>query len=326
MKTCCCLLALSVVTGWAATNALVAPVPVPSSPYLPRIYRYVDTLLDDPKQTTNLHHHQNLLRLLYTLSELSGKPKYRDTADAALRLWLANPPSSEQAITRPWLLWNRCYEIAPEPSIKFALAILKNQTTNHPGFYLRAWSTAYARTTNDVFIRAIETLLTPFETLKSPLNLSFAIDCDGSADALPDPLASRLRALAQFADNRLGTDAGVQTVMMYVSRYENTGKVIYRSAIQAVAEEGRLRRPEESIPPATLGHAISLQLAAWRSTACQPHLDKARSLADFALTKYFDGTPKIISGGDTLALALVELHLHILYITAVRYPPNTVDR
>ena len=33
-----------------------------------------------------------------------------------------------------------------------------------------------------------------------------------------------------------------------------------------------------------------------------------------------------ITGADTLALGLVELHLHILAITAVRCPPNTIDR
>ena len=33
-----------------------------------------------------------------------------------------------------------------------------------------------------------------------------------------------------------------------------------------------------------------------------------------------------ITGADTLALALVELHLSILHITAVRCPPNTIDR
>jgi hypothetical protein len=322
MKTCWCLLALTVASGWAATNALVAPVPVPSSPYLPRIYRYVDTLLEDPKQTTNLHHHQNLLRLLYTLSELSAKPKYRDAADAALRSWLANPPSLEQAITRPWLLWNRCYEIAREPSIKFALASLKNQPTNHPGFYLRTWSAAYARTTNEMFLQAIEMLLAS----QLVPSLSFAIDCGGSAYGLPEPLASRLRELAQSADNTIRTNATPQTAMMYVSRYENTGKVAYRDALCAVADEGRARRPAEPLPPMTLGHAISLQLGAWRSTARQVYLDRARSLADFALTKYFDGTPELVAGIDTLALSLVELHLHILYITAVRYPPNTVDR
>ena len=310
------------VTCLQAANPLVAPVPVPSSPYLPRIYKWVDTLLDDPASKTNLHTHQNFLRLLYTLSELSAKPKYRDAADNSLRLWLEDIPAPNQPITRPWLLWDRCFQIAPEPSRRFADAIVKNQITNHPGFYLRACAAAYAYTSNATFLRALEKSV---DRLEAPPALSFAIDCDGSARMLPEPVASRLRALAQQADNR--HNAGTitpQAAMMYVSRYENTGKIPYREALHAAAAENLKSTPE--LAPMTLGHAISLQLAAWRSTARQAHLDKARSFADFALTKYFGGSPDLTRGVDTLALSLVELHLHILYITAVRYPPNTVDR
>ena len=60
-------------------------------------------------------------------------------------------------------------------------------------------------------------------------------------------------------------------------------------------------------------------------------------MADFAVDKYWgtNALPRAslrsehyesMTGGDTLALALLELHLHILHITAVRCPPNTVDR
>ena len=114
--------------------------------------------------------------------------------------------------------------------------------------------------------------------------------------------------------------------MMYVSRYENSGQVNYRNALHTAANYHLNDSPAGDISQLTLGHAIGLQLAAWRSTARQAHLDKARSLADFALKKFFEDPPELKSGIDTLALSLVELHLHILYITAVRYPPNTLDR
>jgi hypothetical protein len=309
-----------------ATNPVVAPVPVPNSPYLPRIYRGVDAVLQDPKQTTNLHHHQNLLRLLYTLSELSGKPKYRDAADAALRSWLQNVPAPDDPITRPWMLWNRCFEIAPEASTRFALGVLQNKTTDHPGFYLRTFSAAHAHTTNEVFLRAIETLLEPYERPKVAPTLSFAIDCDGCARLLPEGLAARLRSLAQRGDDRAERHATAENAMMYVSRYENTGKIAYRDAIHALANAQLASSPAGEFSPLTLGHAISLQLAAWRSNARQDHLDKARAFGDFALTKFFDGTPELVPGLDTLGLALVELHLSVLHITAVRCPPNTIDR
>ena len=77
--------------------------------------------------------------------------------------------------------------------------------------------------------------------------------------------------------------------------------------------------------------------AAWRSTAKQDYFECARQLGEFALAKFFDSGPlprasvksehyETVTGADTLALALVELHLEILHITAVRYPPNTIDR
>ena len=311
------LIFLSATYLHGATN--VAPVPVPSSPYLPRIYKYVDALLENPASKTNLHQHQNFLRLLYTLTELSTKPKYRDAADAALRVWLANVPAPDQPITRPWLLWDRCFEIAPEASERFALAVVKNQITNHPGFYLRTCAAGYVRTTNELFLGAIQNFAS---RTKAP-SLSVAIDYDGASRLVPEPLSSRLRALAE--GSRWGARSpDAATAMMFVSRYENTGRIAYRDAMQTAAEQNLKSDPD--LPPATLGQSISLQLAAWRSTARQAHLDKARSFADFALTKYFDAAPALVPGLDTLALSLVELHLHILYITAVRYPPNTLDR
>jgi len=67
------------------------------------------------------------------------------------------------------------------------------------------------------------------------------------------------------------------------------------------------------------------------------YLDRARELGNLAVRQFFGDSPlpraslktdhyETITGADTLALALVELHLHILHITAVRWPPNTVDR
>jgi hypothetical protein len=67
------------------------------------------------------------------------------------------------------------------------------------------------------------------------------------------------------------------------------------------------------------------------------YLDQARKLADAAVRIFWgdDGLPRAsskskhyesITGADTLGLSLVELHLGILGITAVRTPANTIDR
>jgi len=469
---------------------------VPSSPYLPVIYRYADAMLQHgrdvhgPQKTglflsaldrtalgplahrppapagiregdrdgpasgplvgANPQHDENLLRVLYTLSELSGKPVYREAADAELKWFLANAGSpttgllpwgehmswnviADEAIpdkragkdahefARPWVLWDRCFELEPVASKRFALALWEHQIADHgtgafnrhagywehgatdgmdfarhAGFYIRTWALAYAHTGDPVFLRAIETLLGRYEKKRHPgtglielcsgrsdasplLSLSLAIDCDGASRRVPEPLASRLRVFAAREDQvfcllphdlkvkrgfvasldketgnpadgvtplwdaRYGGFTTAQVAMMCVARYEGTGKTGYRELIVAAADAYLDKLPPEDpdLWPMTLGHAISLQLAAWRSTARPVHLDQARKLADLALQVFWQGSAlprassrsktaaghyESITGADTLALAFVELHLSILHITAVRCPANTIDR
>jgi hypothetical protein len=130
-----------------------------------------------------------------------------------------------------------------------------------------------------------------------------------------------------------------QTAMLCVSRYDNTARVAYRELLHAAADVYRAASPEDEpdLWPGTLGHAISLQLAAWRSTAQAEYFECARRFGQFALEKFFDQSPlprasrqsahyEALTGADTLVLALLDLHLQILHITAVRCPPNTLDR
>jgi hypothetical protein len=366
-----------------------------------------------PFAGANLQHDENLLRLLYTLSELSAKPKYRAAADSALKWFLENarspspdllpwgenmswdvlkdepvasgPSRGIHEFFRPWLLWDRCFDLAPEASKHFALGlwqpVAEQRATafdRQVGFHIRTWAVAWARTKDDQFVKAIGALLDRLEKRregKTTSALSLAIDCDGAAHHAPEPLASRLRALAAGEDEvfcALGhnlkntggfltsarTAAGpsrdqrtlpwkagsgnattAQVGMMCVSRYDNTGKVAYRDLILAAAGAYLNSVPADSEDtwPAALGQAISLQVAAWRHSANPAYLERARTFADFAVEKFWgtNALPRAsvqsehyetITGADTLALALVELHLQILHITAVRCPPNTIDR
>ena len=106
----------------------------------------------------NPQHDQNLLRVLYVLSGLSGDDKYRDAADAELKWFLehaASPethllswgehmywnaltdqpnPKDDSAVhefSRPWVLWDGCFELAPEQSKRFALGLWEHQIANH---------------------------------------------------------------------------------------------------------------------------------------------------------------------------------------------------
>jgi len=401
--------------AWFALGIFAAEIPqapIPPSPYLPIIYKFADAMLERGRDTNGLfygalnratlvpltnrpsapqgvregdraltggnpQHDQNFLRLLYTLSELSAKPKYRDAADAELRWFVENASTSGAfRFAGPWMLWDRCFEIAPEATQRFALGLSSHKLDSRnleefyrqAGFYIRSWALAYAHTKHEPFLNVIDRLLARVEeTRRWGVNravastFSLAMDCDAASRLLPTGHAFRLRVFTlreeeglPFSDWLVVTGGGrrlpawvdrhedtstAQIAMMCVSRYENTGRVDYRDLIHFAADLylDSLPSADADAWPITFGHAISLQVAAWRSTAKQVYLDRARALADFAVKRFFDQGPlpraslksdhyEAITGADTLALGLVELHLHILAITAVRYPPNTIDR
>lgn len=205
--------------------------------------------------------------------------------------------------------------------------------------------------------------------------LSMAIDCAAAAHGVPKPLSEKLRAFvdredANFCsfkhdvagtggflekanvatgqpgeersplwDSHYGGATTAMVAMMCVDRYENSGKTGYRDLLVAAADAYLDHDPGEGVDtwPMAYGHAISLELAAWRSTADQKYFDRARRLGLTAIDVFFQDSPlprasmktghyETITGADTLALALVELHLATLHITAVAAPDNTIDR
>jgi hypothetical protein len=301
-------------------NATVA-AEVPKSPYIAIVYRYGDGVVKINRDTHAFG--QNDLRILYTLSELSNKPVYRDAADAQLK-WLLQNPARMTEGSRPWMLWDRCFEIDADQS----RALVEKSSS------IRAFAAAYQHTKDEKFLRLIESVMVP---AKPPIEqISIAIDAWGAATRVPEPLASKLRRFAESQDeaflsapNHSPQDA--RLVMLCVSRYENTGNVKYRDLVLAAADFYR-KRPTIADPqmsPMTFGHIISLELAAWRSSARQEYLDAARQFADLAIKNFWTGDnalPAVTTGADSLVLSLLELHLSILHITAVRCPPNTIDR
>ena len=343
-----------------------------------------------PLAGANPHHDENLLRLLYMLSELSGKPKYRDAADAELKWLLQNAGgltawdvlkdeplgNSSHESFRPWMLWDRCFDLVPEAGAKLvkSVGVLRGKSARETGFHLRTCAVAQARTRDQQLARPIEEWMKSVDDhtamSKSTVAemLSLAIDCDGAAHRVAEPLGARLRALANRIDETFcamphdveasggfitertagaersalwkpGTKTTAQFGMLCVSRYDNTGDTSYRKLVHDAADAYLNSLPQENDDtwPSTFGHAISLELAAWRSTANARYLTRARALADFAVQRFFDAGPlpraslisshyETITGADTLALALAELHLQVLHITAVRCPSNTIDR
>ena len=397
-----------------------------------------------PLVGANPHLDENLLRLLYFLKGLSGEDRYPQAADNGLKWFLKNTQSPATGLlpwgehlcwnvmtdkiasghshpvhefARPWLLWDKCFELAPQESKRFALGLWNSQVADHKtgafdrhasfhkssprpgmdfprhaGFYIRTWAEAYAHTKDQTFLKAIEVMLTRYEAKRhtktgliefksgspkanSALSLSLAIDCDGAAGKVPEPLRTRLAGFAAredevfcslphdlmaksgFAmgldlatgksdgtfsslwDAKYGAFTTAAIAMMCVSRYENTGKVGYRDLIIKAADAYLNTLPDEDTDawPMTFGHAISLELAAFRATARDIYHKRAFKLGEIAIEKFFGDNPlpraglktdhyESITGADTLALALTELHLTTLHITAVRAPVNTIDR
>jgi hypothetical protein len=331
---------------------------VPKSPYISIVYRYADTML---KTQSDLHpYDQNLLRILYTLGELSGKPIYRDAADAQLKWILQNqPPIPGKSRPRPWMLWDRCWQLDRERTMAMCRSASPPDSLLECGFFIRMLAAAQPQPDSAILSDSIDATILKCQGMKGDAvaRLSLAIDSGGGATRLPEPLASKLRALAQDQDQAFLTEvqqlleksphwqsrpdqkSTAMIAMMCVSRYENTGNIKYRDLIHAAADLYRDSPPPEDAElwPMTFGHAIGLELAAWRSASRREYLDAAIKLADQAVKKFWNDNPlprstttnpkyDTITGADTLALSLLELHLSILHITAVRCPPNTIDR
>jgi hypothetical protein len=349
-----------------------------------------------PLVGSNLQMDQNLLRLLYFLKGLSGEDRYPQASDAALK-WLLSSAQSVQTgllpwgrhlswdvmsdevvsaaeeplheFSRPWLLWEDCFRLAPNESKRFALALwihhvinqktgelrpaadfehggARTETTSprHAGFYIRTWAEAYAHTNDETFLKAIDAVLSSCEKqLISAVPaaghgsrfpdacdaLSMAIDCDGAARKVPEPLRSRLTAFAAHEDEAFcslphelrerkgfvnsldlttpkpiihytslwdpenGRHSTAAVGVICMSRYENTGRVGYRELIVAAADAYLDSLPADGIDawPLSFGQAITLELAAFRITARPKYHTRAFTLGEIAVEKFFDDSP-----------------------------------
>lgn len=101
---------------------------------------------------------QNLLRVFYTLSEITGDTRYAKAADDELTWFFHHTMSPKTSLlpwgehlswdvvhdvpisggdemmhefARPWSLWERCFALAPEASAKCALGLWQHQIANH---------------------------------------------------------------------------------------------------------------------------------------------------------------------------------------------------
>ncbi|MBI2925532.1 MAG: hypothetical protein HYY24_07495 [Verrucomicrobia bacterium] len=188
------------------------------------------------------------------------------------------------------------------------------------------------------------------------------LDLELAATLVPDPLATRLRDFAAREDELIladlrkqfahatnvapspkwqtGYSAGTlaSTAMFCLARYEQTQRPEYRDALIKVADEYLHSEPEEDVDvwPLSFAHAISAQVAAHRYTKRSDYRARARTLARMAVEIFWQDNPlpraskqtghyETITGADSLALALLEVHALTHGLTN-RIPSNTIDR
>lgn len=152
--------------------------------------------------------HQNLYQTLYALTDASGDSFYAEQADNAITWFFQNGQSDATGLlawgdhagwnfydnsptgvdihefSRPWILWQRTFELVPEQAERFGYGLWHHQIGDqetgafsrhaklsdhgpgtgwdfprHAGFFIDTWTETYARTGDSMFLHAIETLL-----------------------------------------------------------------------------------------------------------------------------------------------------------------------
>jgi hypothetical protein len=363
---------------------------------------------------------ENLLRVLYVLSQITGDQRYRQAADHEVEWFFKNaqspvtgllpwgehlswhtsldqPASSGTELThefaRPWVLWDRSFELAPEASKRFALGLWNHQIANHKtggfdrhapydrhgpgdgrdfprhaGFYIHTWAHAYKHTKDTAFLQAIKILLARFERKRQDSDGRLVatigpLDIETAASMVTEPLASRLRKFAQKEDQltlrdlrekhcqpdgtwafeptwqagyAVGATAG--WAMFALARFEQTQEDSFRDVVIAVADAYLDSLPAEDIDvwPMSFAHVISAQVAAYNLTGSLTYLEQACRFAQMAVHLFWQDSPlpkasfktdhyETISGADSLALALLEVHVASCNLD-VEIPSNTIDR
>jgi hypothetical protein len=126
--------------------------------------------------------------------------------------------------------------------------------------------------------------------------------------------------------------------MFCLARYEQTNKPVFRELIVEIGNQYLSARPDEDVDawPQSFAHAMSTEVAAWRFTKKPVYLDQARAFAQMAVEIFWQDNPlpraskqtghyETITGSDSLALALLEVHAATHGLTN-RIPSNTIDR
>jgi hypothetical protein len=180
------------------------------------------------KSIAKPHHDLNLYQIFYALSKVTGEPKYAAEADRVLGYFLKNcqepkygffcwgehigwdvlqnapggfppedPKNSEiHEFYRPWIYWEKSFDVAPEQCLRFAQALWRHQVNHdggtisfsrhamiasannpsrrgkdfprHGGFYIATWAAAYRRTADPEMLQAVDAMVAAYEARRHP--------------------------------------------------------------------------------------------------------------------------------------------------------------
>ena len=126
--------------------------------------------------------------------------------------------------------------------------------------------------------------------------------------------------------------------MFGLARYEQVKKEEFRGLVIAVADAYVDALPDEDVDvwPLSFGQVISAQVAAYRFTRRSVYLEQACRFARRSVKTFWQDRSlprasfktdhyETITGADSLALALLEVHVALNNLKVV-VPSNTIDR
>jgi hypothetical protein len=191
-----------------------------------RSYKYLENGAPPPMTGANVFHDEDFYRMLYSLSEVTGAREYAQAADDALRYFLTHAQHPDTGLLawgehmcwdleldrscsqsdrygqtafdpvgdvlheygRDWVLWERCYDLAPEACLRFAHGVWNHQIADqetgnfsrharwsyhgvyansdyprHAGFFIRTWADLYGESGDERLLHPIDVLLSRYE-------------------------------------------------------------------------------------------------------------------------------------------------------------------
>lgn len=197
------------------------------------------------KTVANIHHDLNLYQIFYALTKITGESKYAAEADRVIDYFLkhcqepkygffcwgehlgwdvlqnapggyiADKPADSMIheFYRPWIYWDKSWDMAPEACHRFAQALWRHQINHeggtisfsrhamiasksssrrghdfprHGGFYIATWSADYQHTKDPEILEAVDKLVAFYESRRDPKSGAiphgsgdFAFDKDG---------------------------------------------------------------------------------------------------------------------------------------------------